>query len=70
MLRLLRSNLSLVTKEKNPVHLGPPIQVASREASEDQNRSVHAWEINNTSLGGGLREAVPVAAKPERIREY
>lgn len=40
------------------------------DASEDQNRSVHAWGINNTSLGGGLREAVPVAAKPERIREY
>lgn len=76
MLRLLLSNLSLVAKKKNPVYFGPLVQVASRlysslgEASEDQNRSVHAWGINNTSLGGGLREAVPVAAEPERIREY
>lgn len=61
---------------KNLVHFGPPLQVANRlyssldEASEDQNRSVHAWGINNTSLGGFPGEAVAVEAKPERTREY
>lgn len=51
----------------NPKQFGPPVQAASRiyssldETSEDQNRSVHAWEINNTSLGGVLGEAVAIA---------